>query len=345
MKPMLLPAHQLRCFYQGGALLSALRGTDKVDWYPEEWLASATARFGETVDGISTLPDGRLVTEAIASDPAGWLGPDHVAAFGADPAVLVKLLDGGERLPVHVHPNRAFAGQHLNCPYGKTEAWVIIETTGDDPHVYLGFKDQVDAGTLAKLVESQDSQAFLNLMNRIPVSVGDTIVVPAGTAHASGEGVFFVELQEPTDFSILLEHAPYDLDGETKGHLGLGFDLALEAVDRSALTPAGLEKLRGHVDYADAGDALQKAFTAAADPYFRADVATPVSTVEVPAGFAIVVVLDGEGQLAGSNVEALSVRRGDVALVPYAAGDVTVTGDVTTIWARPPAADQVGVGR
>jgi hypothetical protein len=26
----------------------------------------------------------------------GWLGPDHVERFGADPALLVKLLDAGE---------------------------------------------------------------------------------------------------------------------------------------------------------------------------------------------------------------------------------------------------------
>ena len=345
MKPVVLPTHQLRCFYRGGANIAALRGTDRRDWYPEEWLASTTPRFGETVDGLSALPDGQLLRDAIAADPDRWLGATHVAAYGADPAVLVKLLDAGERLPVHVHPNREFARRHLDCPYGKTEAWVVVQVSGDDPHVYLGFREDVEAAVLRKLVDTQDSQGFLDLMHRLPVAVGDTIVVPSGTAHATGAGVFVVELQEPTDFSILLEHAPFDIDGLAKGHLGIGFDLALEAVNRTALDPLEIDKLRDYVDLAGAQDAPQKTLTATADPYFRADLVRPASSATVPAGFGVVVVLDGEGTLTGADGEPTAVRAGDVLAVPHAAGDVIVTGGLGTVWSRPPAPDQAGVGR
>src|SRR3712207_7675257 len=34
---------------------------------------------------------------------------------------------------------------------------------------------------------------------------GDAIFVPAGTPHAIGDGVLIVELQEPSDMSVLLE--------------------------------------------------------------------------------------------------------------------------------------------
>ncbi len=84
--------------------------------------------------------------------------------------------------------------------------------------------------------------------------------------------------------------------------------------------------------------------SAAGDPYFRADLVRPVSSATVPAGFGVVVVLDGTGELTGSNTEPVSVKAGDVLAVPHAAGDVTVTGAVGAVWNRPPAPDQAGVG-
>ena len=356
MKPVVLPHHQLRCFYRGGENIADLRGTDGRDWYPEEWLASTTPRFGETVDGLSALPDGQLLRDAIAADPDAWLGAEHVAAYGADPAVLVKLLDAGERLPVHVHPDREFARRHLDCPYGKTEAWVVIKVEGEGPHVYLGFREDVEAQALRKLVDTQDSQGFLDLMHKLPVAVGDTIVVPSGTPHATGAGVFVVELQEPSDFSILLEHAPFDIDGTNKGHLGIGFDLALEAVNRSAVDAVEIDTWRGFVDLDSTGNAPQKTLADIADPYFRADLVRPgpprsrplgpEPSATVPAGFGVVVVLDGSGELTGSKSgESIQVTAGDVLALPHAAGDVTVTGGLGAVWSRPPAPDQAGVGR
>ena len=41
-------------------------------------------------------------------------------------ALLVKLLDAGSRLPLHVPPTRDFARQVFDAQFGKAEAWVII---------------------------------------------------------------------------------------------------------------------------------------------------------------------------------------------------------------------------
>ena len=73
---------------------------------PEDWIASATPRFGRGDDGLTTMPDGRYLRDVIDTDAGSWLGPEHVEYFGPDPALLVKLLDAGQRLPVHVHPPR-----------------------------------------------------------------------------------------------------------------------------------------------------------------------------------------------------------------------------------------------
>ena len=75
------------------------------------------------------LPDGRLLRDAVAEHAGSWLGAAHVARFGADPALLVKLLDAGQRLPVHCHPSDEFAAAHFGSRYGKTEAWIVVGAT------------------------------------------------------------------------------------------------------------------------------------------------------------------------------------------------------------------------
>ena len=109
MRPLTLPPNVLRHFYAGGERIAALRGTAPQEHTPEEWIGAANTTFDGS-RGLSALPDGTLVRDAIEADPEAFLGPEHVARFGADPALLVKLLDAGQRLPVHFHPDRAFAG-------------------------------------------------------------------------------------------------------------------------------------------------------------------------------------------------------------------------------------------
>jgi mannose-6-phosphate isomerase len=97
------------------------------------------------------------------------------------------LLDPDQRLPVHYHPNKSFAKQHLGLDHGKTEAWIILEAPAGSG-VGLGFKEAQNKEDLLKLVRSQDSAALLASLRRAEVSVGDAILVPAGVAHAIDAG-------------------------------------------------------------------------------------------------------------------------------------------------------------
>src|SRR4029453_7065552 len=211
---------------------------------PEEWVGAATAAFGSDGEGLTHLEAGRTLREAIHSDPEGFLGRRHAEAYGGDPALLVKLLHAGERLPVHCPPDRDFARHPLGCPWGKTEAWVILGSDAPDPVVHLGFREDMGSGRLAELVEAQRVEALLTALNAVPVAAGDTVLVPAGMPHAIGRGVLLVELQEPTDFSVLLEWEGFAIDGRADGHLGLGFDVALACVDRAGWRPGPPRPLR-----------------------------------------------------------------------------------------------------
>ncbi|MEV0089772.1 class I mannose-6-phosphate isomerase [Saccharopolyspora sp. NPDC050642] len=331
--PIALPANQPRQFYRGGASIAALRGSDDREFGPEDWVASTTTRFGQAESGLSRLPDGRLLRDAVTADPERWLGAEHVAAFGDSTALLVKLLDAGQRLPVHCHPSDAFAQQHLGSRFGKTEAWIVVGTSGANPVVYLGFREDVAPETVAHWVATQDSSAMLGSLNEIPVRPGDTVHVPAGTPHAIGEGVFIVELQQPTDFSITLEWQGFLADAEG-AFLGMDRQTALETVNRDGFGDAALDSLIKRT--ADRSEPRVPLLADDAAPFFRAE--RLHGGVELEPSFGVLIALDGSGKLRTDGGAELPLHRGSTAVIPHSAGAARLEGDVTVVHCRPPAA-------
>jgi len=246
----------------------------------------------------------------------------------------MKLLDAGQRLPVHVHPGRAFASSHLDCAYGKTEAWYVLDAD-DGAAVHVGWIEDVDPDELARRRDDQDGDWMLDHLHRVEVRPGDGVLVPAGIPHSIGAGVFVAEVQEPTDFSILLEWS-VTTSGRDDSHLGLGFDVAMQAVSHRATSLDDLDLLVRRATNGAPG--VRSVLPKQADPFFRLDlaVARGSDSVEIPAGFAAVLVLDGHGDLDSAD-GALSVTRGDVLAMPAAAGDWTVRGDAEVLVARPAA--------
>ena len=163
---------------------------------------------------------------------------------------------------------------------------------------------------------------MLGAMHEIPVSAGDAILVPAGTPHAIGAGILLVELQEPTDLSVLLEWDGFELS-QDDGHLNLGWDRALAALDRTAWDSARLAGLR----------AAPRLLPEAADPYFRAERLAGGSSLDP--GFSVLVGIAGSGTLAAAGGE-LPFARGAVVLVPFASGEGELQGDVEALRCRPP---------
>ena len=213
------------------------------------------------------------------------------------------------------HPGRAFAREHLGSAHGKTEAWLIVEAE-PGAEVRVGWRSDQDRDTIADWVRDQDSGAMMDALHAWPVQAGDAVFVPAGTAHAIGAGILMVELQEPTDFSILLEHDQFGVTDEAGATLGLGWEKAIEALDRQA------------TDAPEPSPTLPEAAAA----YFRAEHVAAPATLDP--GFSILVVLDGSGRVGG-----LEVARGDTVLVPHAAGATQLEGSVEILRCRPPAPD------
>src|SRR5262249_5500814 len=157
---------------------------------------------------------------------------------------------------------------HLGRAHGKAEAWYIL----DGGRVHLGLRRQVSRAGLAALVAEQRTEELLDLLHPIDVSPGDVVYVPPGVLHAIGGGVFLAELQEPEDLSILLEWRGFALDGAVDGHLGLGFDLAFQAIDLTA-----------------PGSVLRGALPAEAERYFRLEHRVVDGETTVGRGFAVLI--------------------------------------------------------
>lgn len=333
-RPTVLPANQPRQFYRGGTAIARLRDVRQASEFgPEDWVASTTTRFGQESDGLSRLPDGTFLRDVVAADPVAWLGERHVAGFGPSTALLVKLLDPGQRLPVHCHPSDDFARRHFGSHFGKTEAWIVIGTGSGDPRVHIGFREPVDRYTLADWVRDQNHDALLGALNSTTVGPGDTVFIPAGLPHAIGEGVFIVELQQPTDLSVTLEWDGFLAD-EAAGHLGAGFDVALGCVDRDGWGDGRWESLVRHT--ARSADAAVDLFGSAAQPFFRADRLQVRRRLDLEPSFAVLVVLDGHGTLRTEQGGTLDLRKGETVVVPHAAGLSTVDGELTAVRCRPP---------
>jgi mannose-6-phosphate isomerase len=301
----LLQPTRVRRFYRGGAAIGELRGRPEEDSYlPEDWLGSVTHAAGAEDDenaGLSLLEDGRLLRDAIEGDPLSWLGEQHVAAHGTSTGLLVKLLDAAERLPVHAHPDRAFAHTAFDSPYGKTEAWIVLGTRNDEAEVWVGLREPVDPDRYLGWIADQDRDHLLHSLNRISVRAGDVVFVPAGIPHAIGAGVLLAELQEPTDFSIVCEWdgfpiSPGDAD------LGLGWENAIGALD-----------LRAH-------EPVRRLPESARSFFFADHVAAPAHR------FAILLVTGGAGTLDGR-----AVRAGDALVLPASAEALDVAGDVRVL--------------
>ena len=278
-KLLLLPPNRVWRTYPGGRTLDALAGAPApADTHlAEDWIASTTRavnRGREAIaEGVSHVRVGddsatHDFARLLASDPEYFLGPAHVAKYGAQPQLLVKFLDGGTRLHFQVHPTREFARRVLGSPSGKTEAYYVLAVRDSAPatlppspspasrygaaaaaakaeatgYIYVGFQRPPSSAELRGMILRQDIAAIEACFDRIAVRPGDTFIIPGGTPHALSAGVFMVEIQEPSDLVVRFEfeRAGYVLP-EAARFMGRDVDFALTVFNLNPLRPADLD--------------------------------------------------------------------------------------------------------
>jgi mannose-6-phosphate isomerase len=152
---------------------------------------------------------GRTLREVIAAHAAAVMGP------GWDPAapfpLLVKWLDCSERLSLQVHPPRDVAPALGGEP--KTENWYVAQAA-PGAALYVGLKPATGRDAFARALADNSAG---DLVNRIPVAAGDSVLVHSGQVHAIDAGNLILEIQQNSDTTYrLYDWGRVGLDGKPR---------------------------------------------------------------------------------------------------------------------------------
>ena len=352
----ILPTKVFR-IYRGGYLLEKFRGikNPQDSDYPEDWILStvkAIQPYGisnESISKIKTIKGIDNLEVLIKHFPEDILGKAHVKKFGNSLDLLVKLLDSSIRLPLQVHPSKIFSRKYLNSDFGKAEAWYILATRKiekENPYVLIGFKPGINKEIMRRLVEEQNIKGMLPLMHKVEVKPGDAIFVAPGIPHAIGEGVFMIETQEPTDFSILLEkNIGTHVLKEKDCHIGLGWDKALDIFDYQGYSLAEakgkycikkelmISNRRGKLYRLNSGEYMKSCF--------EIMLLEKVKDIELSfeGRFASIVITKGEG-IISTNVGDYEIKEGETFMLPASIGKheyIATKENLSVVISLPPA--------
>lgn len=146
---------------------------------------------------------------------------------------LIKFLECREWVSVQVHPDDRTAVQHGMSPRGKFEVWYIVESV-PDAELLVGPKHGTTLGQLREAFERAhtDVDEWRDLVDSVPLTSGDFVVVPPGTIH-SARGIVALEVQTPADVTYrMYDWGRTGLDGLPRP---LHIELACDAVQNRTL--------------------------------------------------------------------------------------------------------------
>ena len=275
----------------------------------ESWELSAH-KAGESTVAIGEL-QGLTFTEYLNKIGSEALGTNALR-FDYFP-LLIKLIDAKDNLSVQVHPDDAFALENEG-EYGKTEMWYVLAAE-EGAALYCGFKKDVTKDEYAKAIAEN---TLTDLLNRVPVAVGDVFFIPAGTVHAIGKGILICEIQQNSNTTYrVYDYGRRDKDGNTR-------PLHVE----KAMAVSTLKKAPVHEKTPEGDDVLL-----AACPYFtvtrlRKNGAKVLTTTTK--SFTSLVVTKGNGSLTGS-FGSLPFAKGDSLFIPASNATYTLEGSFEVI--------------
>ncbi len=279
----------------------------------EVWLTDSKCLFA---DGPYA---GRTLGEAWQAMPREWAGAGMAAARAAGAAfpLLVKFLFPGDKLSVQVHPPDEYAHKHESASggVGKTEMWYAVAAQ-PGAGVFVGLKPGVTRQVFRRSI---DEGTVENCLTRLPVSAGDAVFVPAGTAHTIGSGLVLCEVQQTSDVTYrVYDYGRRHPDGSARSlHVNKAMDvLNFEQQRGGKISPS-------RVAAQDAGIAHLVACR-----YFAVEkweFAKPVSQRSEPECFELWIVIAGRGRITwntvrGNNPGPAEYSAGEAWFVPASLG-------------------------
>lgn len=197
-----------------GSLWSAPEHTGEI------WLASDRHHVTPVAEGELK---GLGLDEVVARWPAWVLGE----AAGAGFPLLIKILSVGDWLSVQVHPDDEAAARLEGEPWGKSEAWLVLQAL-PGAEIVMGLKPGVDK---AEVERALAEHRLAEVLARVPALSGDVFHLSAGTVHVTGPGLTIFEIQQASD--VTYRFYDWDRPGEDGRLRPLHQDKALQVMSVS----------------------------------------------------------------------------------------------------------------
>lgn len=326
----------------------------------EAWIGSVIRAFNAPKDnpclGFSEtiLPDGRrmYLIDAIKLDPEAVLGKQHLQRHDTGLGMLIKYLDAKKQYTLQAHPTRAFAKQMWDSDVGKEESWYVIGLRDDGeeaPYILLGFKEGITRAVFEDCYRRGDMNTLIEFCHKVPVRVGDVFHIGGGVPHALGKGCLVVEVQEPSELTVV------PIPQRTlfqRMFAGVTDDSQLPWQDEQVYE----EKLFGTFIYDGCSyeenlrrwKAVSKTIREgkwgredlllgpANTDYFSYTRAYISGTAEVRmTGYPqVAIVMEGKGSLAFGGGQ-MPIQKADELFLPYHIPELSVNGDVSIVFCHP----------
>ncbi len=228
----------------GGSYLASnlLKDFDKIKTIGESWELS-------DIDGNeSVVASGELSGKSIREIIATY-GYNSIVGKAIDESnvfpLLIKYIEANDKLSIQVHPDDEYAAKHCGG-YGKTEMWIILDTTKENAKILVGLDENTSKADLERAIEGK--QNIADMFNYIDIKVGDALYIPAGRVHAILDGAVIAEIQQSSDTTYRL----YDwdrLDANGNGrelHIKESFDVIKESDSEPMLLPSDYSDENGY---------------------------------------------------------------------------------------------------
>ena len=189
----------------------------------------------------------------------------------------------------------------MGQPRGKTECWYVLEAKSGAT-IALGLR----GGATSDAVRAAIADGTLEqLMEWVPVSVGDMIFVDAGTVHAIGPGVVLLETQQTCDITFRL----YDYGRPRELHVEQALRVMKMHTAAGKIKPVAMDGFTRLIE--------QKYFV--------------VDRYEVVEGHDVVIPIEGAGCLVGLNGAAIVESEGAQPVELMAGKAVIVPADMRSV--------------
>jgi len=288
---------------------------------------------------ISVVANGELkgksLTELMELAPEALLGKSVYARFGKEFPLLIKFIDAQDNLSIQVHPDDVLARKRHNS-FGKTEMWYVIASK-PGAKLVSGFSKQIDAGEYERRIAENSIE---DVLQQHEAKAGDVFFLPAGRVHAIGAGLFIAEIQQSSNITYrLYDYNRKDAQGNGRE---LHTEQAKDAIDyklyndlKTAYEPVENDT----VPLVSCSYFTTNRVQLKADASGYEDIITEkgrqqvlmTETVEMDRdytgldSFVIYVCMQGEGAIAYSNDQTISIRQGETVLLPACLDGATLS--------------------